>query len=143
MVHADKIEGTIELKNFMSDLISQPDVELARYTRENFSEFLSLCKKAGLGNNLAFYYFIESYKSKRRIELDEEDNVCRIITLEVDDSKIVNSEAWEASTFLTLLLYIYRHKWFLCLPWKETVDIVNLDPNEDNWTPLMKILGPY
>lgn len=143
MFHSDTIESTIELKNFMSSLTSRSDSENVRYIREHFGEFLGLCKKAGLGNNLAFYYFNESHKCKRWIEFDEEDDACRIITFEDDDLKIVNSEAWEACTFLLLLMTIYRHKWFLYLPWSETLDIVHSDPNEDNWTPLMKILGAY
>ena len=70
-------------------------------------------------------------------------NICIIITLEDGNLEPVNSEGWEASTFLFLLMTIYRHKWFVYLPRRETIDIVHPDPDEENWTPLMNIFGAF
>ena len=138
MFHADKIDGAIELKNFMADMENRPDAGLAGYIREHFDDFIDLCKKAGLEKNLAFYCFSESQKSKKRIEFDEYWYVCRVITLGEDGSS-VTSEAWEASMFLLLLASICRNRRISYMPWSDTVDF--MDPDEHNWTSLMKIIG--
>ena len=138
MFHADKIDGAIELKDFISDMMSRPDAGLAGYIREHFDDFIDLCKKAGLEKNLVFYCFSESQKSKKRIEFDEYWYVCRVITLGEDGSS-VTSEAWEASMFLLLLVSICRNRRISYMPWSDTVDF--MDPDEHNWTSLMKMMN--
>lgn len=140
MFQADKIEGTIELKNFMSDMKSRPEGEFARYVRERFDDFIDLCKKAGLKKDkLAFYTCSEPHKSKRRIEFDEYFNVCRIISL-ADNGSSVTSDAWEASMFLLLLMSICRHRRILYLPWTDIISFLYPTPDEHTWTPLMKFI---
>lgn len=69
MFHSDGIDGIFELKNFIADLTSRFDDVSMPYFREHFSEFLSLCEKAGLEKDyLAFYYFYELPNGKRWIE---------------------------------------------------------------------------
>ena len=139
MLHANEIEATIELKNFIFDLKTRPDPGFARCTREQLDDFLVLCKKAGMGKNLTFYCYSDSQRSTKKVELDEKHYVCRIISSGTNNS-IVASEAWEASMFLLLLVSICKHRRILYLPWSDITSFLYPENDEHAWTPLMKFL---